>query len=510
MEVLNLSRNSIRTIDPDLLATHKTLKKLDLKLNMISYLPKDFGKLHLMELKLSGNRLKRLEDDCFLPSLIHTAIWIDNNNLIELPRCIVKLTNLKDLKIAINPFRSPPRDILAKGINFVLEYCRERSRRRDELERLLKKADFVFDLDNCRAKTTKFLNGNTGFLTPKDLRDFDHLVDAHLNGNFLSLSTSITDVVNRIAELRKKRQNAVFNRVLESILNIAWDNLNLLSFSSEYKLRSDIRRRWGRNSEHVTCFAFPKKFLLEGRKNQKSLKALALTALDDITSLFEIDDETFTKAFCYESPFGKVAQIEQVSFDQYDATNKTDNAENLLEVKHESIVIARIIYTEEEVERRKEEDSMMHNYFNLLDDRIHLFCKSNRGGKSVDAEIKRQSKKISNEIKELRVELKKLGNELCILHEGISVSKRRKANFEQGKPFAFHRICTTSEANEVVSICERNARALEEKYDEIRRDICSKKAEQKKMQRKEMYMEVIAVLKKQNCHKIFDKVRSPF
>lgn len=510
-----MSRNLLQKIDSAIIGVKKTLKKLNLMVNMIKRLPIGFGNLRLSELKLSGNRLEHLEDDCFLPNLINAEVWIDNNNLLELPRCIENITNIAGLKIEMNPMRSPPMELLGEGIGPVIQYCRARSKRRDELQKLLKKYNFSANIGRFGSRIKGILIGDTGFLTPNDLRDFDQWVDLHTNDKFFSTPTTIIDVVERVSSLREERQRTNHRRILEAILDILWGDSTSQKVSfDKAMLRDDVLRPWGRNKEKITCFAFPIKYLFQKENPNCSLEPgipsihrMALEKLTDITHLFDLDEDAFLQALSFKGPYGVVSRTEKIIYEKCDCADSNHNSIGCGTCKLESIVISRIIYTDEEVRRRSKEEIKMKKYFKLLDECVTSFCKTKIGLKSIEAEIKLRMNKASNEIKELKIDLKKIRLKYSTLQEAAVIANKRKKDFDGGKPYIFHRLQTSNEALNIVNDAEENLGIMKEQYDYLLKEIKNKELQRKNRKRKEVERDVIFDLKDQFRFDIFNKVR---
>lgn len=197
-----MSQNVLQRIDPVILRLHKTLKKLHLVRNFISRLPNGFGVLSLDKLKLSGNRLESLEDDCFLPNMIKAKTWINSNNMLELPLCVQDILDTSSLKIEMNPLRSPPMELLTEGMDVIIDYCLLQLQRLKDVHILLCKSKFIVDRSNVRPYAHGTLIGGTGFLAPDDLKSFDDSLDRHVNGTYYSKSSTLESMVEKITSLR--------------------------------------------------------------------------------------------------------------------------------------------------------------------------------------------------------------------------------------------------------------------------------------------------------------------
>lgn len=89
------------------------LERVLLDDNNIKFMPKSIGSLKLKQLSLSNNKIEKLEDSLLvdLPDL--ETLWLNKNNLKELPVAIQNLPHLKDIKFEDNPL-SMTKDWLEK------------------------------------------------------------------------------------------------------------------------------------------------------------------------------------------------------------------------------------------------------------------------------------------------------------------------------------------------------------------------------------------------------------
>ena len=110
------------------------------------------------------------------------TLLLSNNNLLELPAMFDGCGRLRLLQIDYNPLRSPPTDLLEEGMHVIIQYCRIRSERVKEVVDLLEEYGFEIEPSHFTPTAHEALTGNTGFLTPRDLEEFDAELDAFLNG----------------------------------------------------------------------------------------------------------------------------------------------------------------------------------------------------------------------------------------------------------------------------------------------------------------------------------------
>ena len=219
LETLSANRNWLYMIHPTITEL-KNLVELNLDANFITTLPNNIGEMNLTALRLSHNRLEFMEDNCLRPNLINSLaiFWVSSNNLIELPQSFVDMKCLDDMKIEYNPMRSPPMELVQEGMQTVMRYCRVRASRVNELKELLVDAGFETDKSNYTPEAKKVLTGETGFLTPDDLREFDDAINCFLNGKYYLYPAPAAEMVDKVENLRHEREFVFYHMILESLL----------------------------------------------------------------------------------------------------------------------------------------------------------------------------------------------------------------------------------------------------------------------------------------------------
>jgi len=66
------------------------------------------------------------------------------------------------------------------------------------LVRLLQDAEFEIDTHQFTPFARNIIIGNTGYLTPSDLEEFDQAVDAFCNGRFYTCGFAGEEIVNKL------------------------------------------------------------------------------------------------------------------------------------------------------------------------------------------------------------------------------------------------------------------------------------------------------------------------
>ena len=113
-----MSKNELKKIDVQALASLKHLSSLDLSHNQIKEILTLNG-LNLKELFLQGNKISKIEEKAFnMPQLM--TLNLNFNELSELPENVFDgLTNLKNLTLSSNLLESVSKDVFQPLSNLV-------------------------------------------------------------------------------------------------------------------------------------------------------------------------------------------------------------------------------------------------------------------------------------------------------------------------------------------------------------------------------------------------------
>jgi len=365
--------------------------------------------------RFARRRLEYLEDDCLRPNLTNSLniFWVSSNNLIELPHSFVDMRCLDDMKIEYNSMRSPPMELVQEGMQTVMQYCRIRASRVNELAELLEEVGFETDVTNYKPEAKNVLTGETGFLTPDDMREFDEAVDAFLNGKYYLYPAPAIEMRDKIDDLRYERETVFYHMILEAMLRVIQDEIKIrknpetavMTRFSENVLRDDLIRPWGRSREKVLCYGISTKALLEHTvanyfvpEDRSSLYDVTKQSLPD--TIFEYSDEILKDAMKnFQSPYGPVAAWdEKVPYDACECVG-----DDGVELKHlpcvlRSVVICRTIYTAAESKRRQEEETALEGLFQKMETLMDKWLNKAHGLKSLTAEVLQRTKGIKSQL----------------------------------------------------------------------------------------------------------------
>ncbi|GMI11247.1 hypothetical protein TrVE_jg2968 [Triparma verrucosa] len=522
LEVLSCNRNWLYALDPGICEL-SALQELSLDGNYISKLPQGIGKLNLKTLKMAHNRLEYLEDECLRPNLVNSlsVFWISSNNLIELPQSFVDMKCLDDMKIEYNPMQSPPMELVQEGMQTVMQYCRIRASRINELAELLEDVGFETDENNYKPEAKNCLTGETGFLTPDDLREFDEAVNCFLNGKYYLYPAPAIEMRDKIDDLRYERETVFYHMILEAMLRVIQEEIKVrqnpetafLARFSENVLRDDLVRPWGRSREKVLCYGIPIKVLLNETKanyfvkeNRPALYDLTKESLPD--TIFEYNEQVLRDAMKnFKSPYGEVAAWdEKVPYDSCECVNDDGVEEKHLPCVVRSVVIVRTIYTAAESKRRADEETLLEGNFQEMENVIQKWATKSAGMKSLHAEVLQRTKSCRTSLELAKKKLIDLeSKDVEHARDVLKNAEQRKKDFEDGKAKVFHKLESPEDA---VALVQEAEKALKEVTDHIDSEKEKIKALKKrsKMNRPSKEEDALKDLRKKYCYKLYEQV----
>ncbi len=296
----------------------------------------------------------------------------------------------------------------------------------------------------------------TGYLLPDDLIDFDLIVDSCVNGEFFFKKHKVKEIINNITDLKKRREQEMFKNILDCIIN----ELNVIeNEKSKRRLFRNVKKKFGLFESEVDCFAIPLQFVLLSHDN--SIFKKVKNCLHQKDTLFSFDDAMLSEAFKFNSPFGQVAAIEQV---KYTDEHNSDYQETTLP----SLVIAKHIYSEEEAERRRREESILYSHFAKMEDLIAAWALTKQGMRSINAEVSRRIKHASKVHNDLKKELRFFRAES---NDTMQRIKNRLKDYNDKQPFDLHFLADDNSAQqlqlkliEMEKEIDVNSALLEQKY----------------------------------------------
>ena len=462
---LNVSKNRLVDI-PDTICDLKYLKKLNVESNNLLNLPLRISEMTLLELKVGHNRIELLDDELFDGPLGLTLKLFScpENNMSELPISIAKLDPDGFLDCELNPLYSPPPGLMSEKLSVIQHYLRVRQVRLYELEEFLEDEGFEFDREFATPYASGVLKGGTGFLSPDDLIEFDKAVDEYLNGEYYKCPASGFELTENLANLLQKREDDLYSTILTTMQEVL---MKLTSDKATSKLfgkavYQTTERPWGRKGSanepcHVIALQAVREDAPISRYHPEGRKSVYKHIEENLPPMpFPFDEVLLKDAISlFESPFGQVAEMEEITFEKCDCLNpKTGRPAMHKPCKKPAIVLLNTIYSQEEIERREEEEQSYMDDFEEIDATIRLWVQSDEGKSSCQQIMKMRRNNLKEEM-QLREELS-MGEQVKMKHaknEKERVEERKKA-FENNEDFETHNFHTSGEAIKALSDCD--------------------------------------------------------
>ncbi len=121
LEKLYINQNNIKSIPENVFPFLENLQLLNLSTNRLEKLPQDMKRCqHLNYLNLSNNCLRNLDP---LVGLSHLKeLYVEKNQLAELPNQLFQNSNLTLFKANGNPLKKPPVEVCAGGLRDIQNY----------------------------------------------------------------------------------------------------------------------------------------------------------------------------------------------------------------------------------------------------------------------------------------------------------------------------------------------------------------------------------------------------
>uniref|UniRef100_A0A672LCH6 Uncharacterized protein n=1 Tax=Sinocyclocheilus grahami TaxID=75366 RepID=A0A672LCH6_SINGR len=121
LEKLYVNQNNIKTIPENVFPSLEKLRFLKLSTNRLEKLPQDMNRCQQLNyLNLSNNCLRNLDA---LVGLSHLKeLYVERNQLAELPDLLFQNSSLTLFKASGNPLRKPPQEVCAGGLRDIQSY----------------------------------------------------------------------------------------------------------------------------------------------------------------------------------------------------------------------------------------------------------------------------------------------------------------------------------------------------------------------------------------------------
>jgi hypothetical protein len=475
LKTLNLSKNRLNDV-PESLCYLTSLRVLNLEKNRLINIPHYINQLSLLDFRIGHNQIEHLGDDLFNEQLGKILQFFScvENNLLELPISIMKLSITCVLEADYNPLISPPPYLLSDEFLVLQNYFKLRNIRRKLLYELMKLEDFELSMESFAPIACEVLEDGTGFLTPDDLAAFDQAVQEFLNGEYYKCPATVEELVQRVTKLREERETEMYLLLIRHFLKV----LNDITIKEKDPRFSPpnimiIQRPWGSKGELVNCYAvslnallreLPRGHLLypEGRPSIFNMIAASLPPMAFPFTMDLLKDSIRL----YLSPYGIISNTEEISFLQCDCVDEIRNRPK----KHDpcqkaAVVIAKSVYVEEEAQRREVEEDEFLERFEAVEDELHIWIGTEEGRKGLETEVKRRKNVLKEEIT-LREEMilsqhlkqKKKHDEI----HGVEV---RMELFLAGAPYEQHGFYNVEDATKQIEALQVDVQKFQDRID---------------------------------------------
>jgi Leucine-rich repeat (LRR) protein len=481
LQVLDLSKNRLIDI-PDSLCDLLMLKKVNFERNVLLGVPDRIGLLSLVELRIGHNNIEALPNNMFAGPLGANIKKFSccENNLLELPSSLALIDTEAFIEPDFNPLVSPPQYILAEGLHTIQLYLKIRDLRLAELEDLLEEEDFEYDTESMFPTATEVLLDGTGYLTPVDLGEFDRAVHEYLNAEYFKCPSSGVELVMRLSKLREFRETEIYLTILNcfnKIVNDILQDKKMLKLFSDAVLIQGVRP-WGIKGTMTNVNIIALNCLLKDTKENKIHRKGRECIFNKIKKILPEMPFPFTTDLLkdalrlYLSPYGQVADTEQVTFPSCDCVGGPKNKPQRHDpCKKPAVVLAVSVYTEEEADRRAvEEDEFIVRFDEITED-VHAYLADELGMARHNKEVERREAGLYEDI-ELRDDIR-TGEiiRMCSVREAITSIEKRKLSFEEGEEFAAHGFKSVSEPIALINVEQEKMDKIQARIDALQGQI---------------------------------------
>jgi hypothetical protein len=399
---LDLSYNQLLSLEEIEFTRLLNLQVLRANVNRLTDLPESLGEVPLEELCLSGNQFIDFGASLFRLHNTLKILKIQINKLYTLPVEFGILLKLETIEADGNPLRAPPMEIMQQGIQAIRVYLIKRMERLQELDTVLRTSGFEVDKKVWSLpKIHNLLIGKLEFLTKEDLIEFDHQVDLYVNCNFYLLPhLRGVDIVNGLLQKQFLKAQLKRRAVLEDVLKL-FDLIKRKKWLDKIDFRYDLTRPWGRDGEEVGVYMVDPIKIFQDEPDLPSILSVIKKRVYHgfKEESFSHDQATIEDALNhYIGVFGPVGIV-------HDTIPFRCGCEELLRYgkMHDPCykdgwVLQRVIYTEEEAERRVKDEAKIKEAKNALRPQINNFLNTKDGHKRFRQEISKIKQQLKIDI----------------------------------------------------------------------------------------------------------------
>ncbi|KAG1696304.1 hypothetical protein DVH05_018851 [Phytophthora capsici] len=467
LERLDLSFNRIETLEDLDFSQLPRLQVLRLSGNRLTELPMTLGGVGrekpppIRELSFAGNLLQDFPPAVLLLGATLQRLEMQSNRFERLPMSFgACLPALESVESDGNPFRSPPAEVMRLGAKSIRLYLHKRGQRVEELAALLTSLglDFnreVFDKPTIRHLVPDVLPlPSLPFLTSKHLLAFDRAVDRYVNGTFY-LPKPLGPEFHRGADLfHQLLLRTHFNLAQQHHRTVLEELLQLLTlvrqkrWADKSDLRYDMLRPWGRNGELVGVYMVRGSLLFP-----EEYQSADDSVLNDLPSVLKVIETRTQRGFPPEPFIENRRTLRDVenALEQYAGhygpvgvahanVPMRCACEELLRFgkMHEPCeqpgwTMVRVLYTEEEVLRREQDEKRLQDAQDALLPQIRAFLETPEGEKRFHREVRLAKEGLRVHLRLVKKQLKRHQTKLKPLLKEQEKEEKMKKKMEKNE-----------------------------------------------------------------------------
>jgi internalin A len=479
LEWLTCTHNKLQYL-PNTLSAIFPLKRIYVNANEIEELPEDFDMMqNLEDLRIGYNNISELPESMGESPTLQTSLkslWLFNNKMVELRHNIVKLGALETLRLDNNPMRSPPIDLLSAGTATIMRYCRIRHARLVEIMLRLRNVHFDLEEENFIPKAENILVGNTGYLTLEDLAELDDLVDNYVNFQFYLHAPTGQEIVRWLTDRKAMRLYNFQVAILNEMLGVIEEEMKQEDPRfSDAVIDPYVFRSWGEGGLDINCYAIPEWAIREDTPGTSEFVTEERPSLLKITYArlpqnprFKYDWEAFAEAVhTFRGPYGVVAfhhrEDDPVKFDRDERVDEEGFAIRMDPCVLPAIVIAKVIYTPDEAERKRKEMEMVARMVEDVKADVQYWLFTGIGAKMLKKEVARRKKNLKKLTRKRKKRFAELKLEVRKALEAVQLVNHRKVHFDRKHVLPMHNFQNKDETHDLIEDTNRVMQQLAEK-----------------------------------------------
>ena len=400
------------------------------------------------------------------PSLLANSLVVlrlSANRLTEVPETFSYFNVLQNFSVDQNPILSPPSLLANMGISHIRAYFALRTLRMNQLKNELESRHLSYHQDRISPHANGVIaKESRGHLTRSDLKAFDAQVDKLINGQIVLFRYSAKKIVKNLIRVAAKRQHWYNQKILLDFVQLCnVVDLESLAFENGFLPNNQIRP-WGDGGVDVrVCIVALDELFDKKRGNPVSIvkminqrKKLGYDKVDFKWKLRELEEAVMDYKGIWKNGL-PIAKLVNYKFEDavpdcddkiYSKTLKRMVPRKALGgIKH-SIVIKRVIYTDDDVKRKQDEDSEIKRFYEPKLYRLLQWFDTDKGQERIHAKIYEQKTTMRENQSKTQSKADQASQELSKTRKSYFQMRKRKEAFDEGMDIQHHRFKDEKEA----------------------------------------------------------------